>query len=396
MGCWNKTCGISNLFIEAGEKVYVFALEQNLHHDRCYSTAFWKPVMLPFLSEYNDYGGGENSHKNIGYILDGLKQQLVEMPEGENQYHDISVSADQLNEELFFNAVHEGRLKIDGRGDADPLIDFVMLRADIVDSICENWQRELYVGQGKGTGGHGNNYIFYKFEDIVAKVPEFMDKMSKELLEPSKDENENSLPPALRFKYSMQGLAGVYDYKDRNLVSIYLSGINNYQFSQIVRPVDVVLQLMADGNREEAQAVLVDILRASFINSFMEFTRKQWMPAGHEGSQTQEHMPYRVLCNAINSVLDYKQADREDEDFDDKLVDMQGTAFHEGCKVARAIDVGDIQICVVTKIAEGQLYLNNSKQSVRFPDRLLIIERDPLIKLIDNYEQSKKSKSQYE
>ena len=34
MGCWNKTCGISNLFIEAGEKVYVFALEQNLHHDR--------------------------------------------------------------------------------------------------------------------------------------------------------------------------------------------------------------------------------------------------------------------------------------------------------------------------------------------------------------------------
>lgn len=28
MGCWNKTCGISNLFIEAGEKVYVFALEQ--------------------------------------------------------------------------------------------------------------------------------------------------------------------------------------------------------------------------------------------------------------------------------------------------------------------------------------------------------------------------------
>ena len=147
-----------------------------------------------------------------------------------------------------------------------------------------------------------------------------MDKMPKELLEPSKDENENSLPPTLRFKYSMQGLAGVYDYKDRNLVSIYLSGINNYQFSQILRPGDVVLQLMADGNREEAQAVLVDILRASFINSFMEFTRKQWMPAGHEGSQTQEHMPYRVLCDAINSVLNKKQAEWEeenDEDFDE-------------------------------------------------------------------------------
>ncbi len=57
--------------------------------------------MLPFLSEYNDYGGGENSHKNIRYILDGLKQQLVEMPEGENQYHDISVSADRVNRRLW-------------------------------------------------------------------------------------------------------------------------------------------------------------------------------------------------------------------------------------------------------------------------------------------------------
>lgn len=79
-----------------------------------------------------------------------------------------------------------------------------------------------------------------------------------------------------------------------------------------------------------------------------------------------------------------------------KLVDMQGTAFHEGCKVARAIDVGDIQICVVTKIAKGQLYLDNSKQSIRYPGRLLIVERDPLIELIDNYGNQKKSKSQYE
>lgn len=79
-----------------------------------------------------------------------------------------------------------------------------------------------------------------------------------------------------------------------------------------------------------------------------------------------------------------------------KLVDMQGTAFHEGCKVARVIDVGYIQICVVTKIAEGQLYLDNSKRAIQYPDRLLIIERDPLIELIDDYGKSKKSKSQYE
>lgn len=310
MGCWNKTCGISNLHINAGDQVYVVVLEENNHHDRCYSTAFWRPVMLPFLSEYNDYGGGENSHKNIEYILAGLREQLVEMPLGDNQYHDIAVSADKMNEELFFEAVHEGRLKVGGRyGDVESLVDFVMLRADIVDSICENWQREMYVGDGKGTGGYGNNYVYYKFADIVAGVPEFLDRVAGELLGEG-DSPEDQLPPKLRLKYAMRGLAGMYDYSDRNLVSIYLGGIDDYRFSRIVRPSDVVVQLMADGNREEAEAVMVDILRGSFINSFMENGRKLWMPGGHEGSQSAEHSPYRVLCGAITAVLDAEAAER--------------------------------------------------------------------------------------
>lgn len=315
MGCWNKTCGISNLHINAGDRVYVVVLEEGSHHERCYSTAFWSPVMLPFLSTYNDYGGGEDSHKNIEYILKGLKEQLVEMPLGENQYHDIAVSADKMNEELFFEAVHEGRLKVGGRyGAAESLVDFVMLRTDIVDSICENWERDMYVGDGKGTGGYGNNYVFYKFADLVAGVPEFLDKVEKDLLGVGETDVDNILPPKLRMKYAMRGLSGVYDYKERNLVSIYLQGVDDYRFSRIVRPSDVVIELMADGKREEAEAVLVDILRASFINSFMEQGRKLWMPGGHEGSQSAEHSPYRVLCGAITAVLDAEVAERAEWD----------------------------------------------------------------------------------
>lgn len=313
MGCWNKTCGLSNLHINAGKQVYVFAIEENPHHDRCYATAFWRPVMLPFLSVYNDYGGGEDSHKNINYILEGLKKTLVEMPQGDNQYHDIPVTADAMDEELFFNAVHEGRLKVKDYYGKEAQVDFVMFRSDIVDSICESWQRDLYVGDGKGTGGWNNNYVYYKFADIVAAVPKFLDRTEKELFDTSETNPENMLPPELRIKYAMRGLSGMYEYNDRNLVSIYLQGIDDYRFSRIVRPSDVVVRLLADGNRIEAEAVLVDILRASFINSFMESTRKQWMPAGHEGSQNQEHKPYRVLCSAITAVLDAEKAEWEEE-----------------------------------------------------------------------------------
>lgn len=71
-----------------------------------------------------------------------------------------------------------------------------------------------------------------------------------------------------------------------------------------------------------------------------------------------------------------------------------GFAFHEGCKVARPTLWGKspmIEICTVTKIKDGKMYLNDSKQAMRYPDRLLIIEQDPLYRMIKNYDNTKNS-----
>lgn len=70
---------------------------------------------------------------------------------------------------------------------------------------------------------------------------------------------------------------------------------------------------------------------------------------------------------------------------------MKGFAFNEGCKVARAVVYGKspmIDICKVTKIADNKIYLDDSKQAIRFPDRLLIIEQDPLYRLVKNHEKN--------
>jgi hypothetical protein len=71
------------------------------------------------------------------------------------------------------------------------------------------------------------------------------------------------------------------------------------------------------------------------------------------------------------------------------MKDKQGFTFTVGCKVARAVLWGNsphLEICTVTKIDGGKLYLDNSKQAIRALDRLVIIEHDPLIKLIDEHE----------
>jgi len=61
MGCWNKTCTLSNLPILADEPVYVVMLNPSDERSRCYTTAFYRPALLPFLSYYDDYGGGYDS-----------------------------------------------------------------------------------------------------------------------------------------------------------------------------------------------------------------------------------------------------------------------------------------------------------------------------------------------
>ena len=75
------------------------------------------------------------------------------------------------------------------------------------------------------------------------------------------------------------------------------------------------------------------------------------------------------------------------------MKDMKGFTFTEGCKVARAVLLGKspvIEICTVTKIKEDKLYLDDSKQPMKIPDRLLIIEQDELYRMVKQYEQNKK------
>lgn len=72
----------------------------------------------------------------------------------------------------------------------------------------------------------------------------------------------------------------------------------------------------------------------------------------------------------------------------EQIVDMLGNAFTIGCKVARPTLSGNtpiINICTVTKIENGIMYLDNSAQFIRMPKRLLIIEQDPLYKMIVDY-----------
>lgn len=74
------------------------------------------------------------------------------------------------------------------------------------------------------------------------------------------------------------------------------------------------------------------------------------------------------------------------------MKDKNGFAFNVGCKVARAVIFGKspiIDICEVTRIEDGKMYLDNSKQAMKYPERLLIIEQDPLYRMVKQYDLNK-------
>jgi len=314
MGCWNKTCGLSNLHINAGDPVYVFVLEDARDDSNCYTTSLFSPLLLPFQSEYNDYGGGENS-SGIAFdlIMSAIREDLVEMDVGDNQYHDIAVKKKDFDEELFFEAVHENRLAIKGRFSAEPTkLQFTMFRKDIVDDILNNYLVEKYVGGGLGTHGFRNNYISYGFKDIVADLPVLIDMLttgSDEDFEYLKDLPEEQ---RARFRLRMMGFDGLHRLRDSNKAAAWLQS-DNYRYSRLVDVKLIASDMLAAGENDKLIALLTEHLKAIYIDAFMHSARKTWIPGGHEGSQNTEQDAHRFLAKAVLSALDRENAEYDDE-----------------------------------------------------------------------------------
>ena len=305
MGCWNKTCGLSNLHIKAGERAYVFVLEKDSDDSHCYTTHLYRPLLLPFETTYNDYGGGEKSSgPGFQLIMDAIKKHLHEMELGENKYHDIAVTKEAFGEELFFDAVHEGRLFRKGNFSDPVKLEYVMFRKDVVDHILDNDVIEQYVGDGKGTCGWGNNYIRYRFADVLADVRPLLELVIKELEEASEHVRDYLL---------YGGLEGaIHKHYQTNKAARYLRG-DSYRYSRLVHMNDVVCEFLKNNDLDGLETILKEWMKGIYIDGFMHLTRKSWIPAGHEGSQCQEHKPYRLLISATTAVLDREKAEWEEE-----------------------------------------------------------------------------------
>jgi len=281
MGSWNKTCGLSNLHIHYGTPVYVFVLEENIkRRNYCDTTPFFKPLLLPFKSTYNDYGDGKNSHGvALPYILQALKEKLIEQPTGENPCHDIPVIRAKFNEKLFWDAVCERRLFTNNYKGEPQEVNFAMMRKDIVDYVLKNWRFPQYTASGSETTG---------FPDVLRDKQEVLDIVEKA----TKTDDHTHF-----------GIFDIAFAKGRdNAIHRLMRGVD-YRYSNLVEIRHLIYDLIKHNNRTEAESILDGHIKALFIDSFMESTRKVWTPGALEGSQNSDHLGYHILNDAINNAL---------------------------------------------------------------------------------------------
>lgn len=306
MGCWNETCGISQLHITAGQKVAIFMIEQNgynEHDEFHYTNGFYNPCLLPFYGEYDDYGGAEDlSGFGLNIVVDAVRNQLVEQDIGENKCHDIAVSRSDFDSEKMFEAMHECRL-LSKDYDGSPLqLKRVMIHNDVFNEIICNWTQQYHYYDKAGEFKTAN----YSFYDVANSIHSWIER--------AKIKCQSNIK--LAYSYSLDSLFDRTEYNFFARTVHFYRGESNR--TSLIDAGEIVSQYIKDGNDHDLLHFLTELAKGYWINQFMHSTRKMWGPQSGLGSQAQEHNGYRVLINAMSKVLAQEEAERQEwEDNDD-------------------------------------------------------------------------------
>ena len=327
MGCWNNTCGLTNLPIISGEAVYVFPVkEEDLsgYRSHCETSALYKPVLTPFEAVYNDYGAGEDcSGIAVDLFINGLKQRMVELEQGENEYHDIPVVKEGFDITKFFETVHEDRMFVKGWGTKNQPVYFAMVRKDVVDRLWTDWRFDVYVGDGKASDPNDAYERAMTYARLAEQIPAYVDRCvaaynmpraPKERPDDISDEYWKFMQSSVYRRLAQQ----IMPKEDDNLLCRYLRTL---EFNNHWDAFDFKYALECAADADD-RAKMVELLRLALlgcmVNDMMGSTRKIWLPAMHMGSQSEDYDAYRILNTVMTDVINAREAYfNEDEDDED-------------------------------------------------------------------------------
>lgn len=275
MGCWNHTCAVTGLPIYEGEDVEVIMLMNSAHPEKsshCYPTSYHIPIPLTFQGQYNDYGAVENC-KGIALpvLINAIRDNMVELEEGENEYHDIPAKKEEFDVNKMFDLDHENRLFMAQHPMQHDMrncipLKHIVVRKTVYDTIVENFKIEQW-------NEKTNTIIFKQLKDLTKEYDIFLQDVIAAMI----------INPVL--KESTIGNTEIADL-------ISFRGMTTYGFNKLLTINEIVISML-ENKKEDVKDFIDNAVRFALFAQFMQDTRREWHVPSGVGSQndnTENHV----------------------------------------------------------------------------------------------------------
>jgi hypothetical protein len=356
MGSWNGTCGISQLDIQAGDKVKLVIIQNNVEVPEasgfCYTTGISAPISFILSAEYNDYGSVCNiiddlpARLFLDYFRDYLRSGKITIEPDKyydnEKFPDGNINYEELNIEDVMKVIERDRVfknksfyntETERMGTKKTNIGLLMFHEEIL----EDTYRSVL---------NSNDYELRKTtkENLVQDIDYFIDDYF--IKEPKYGKSFNSS--------TLSDIRKVGDWS--NSMSIF-TGSENLNVIAFVTYINMIDQME---NKAELRQELKDMfIPMNLLLKSMMNLRKSWCPQSGKGSQSEnDEVHYSLAMSIIKKINNSKKELIGDWVETNRAFTLYGLDFeeYEELKVI-AIDF-DIEEYVLEKENEKRIKLN--------------------------------------
>ena len=368
MGCWNETCGLTQLPICGGDPVRMFLIVERKpprgytrDHVMHYSSDLWRPYGLPIKGTYDEYGGLENIEEDCmsDFLLEAIREGVVEVP---NRMGEV-FKREELDWETAINFLTDEGLNITDPFDVANItkkLDAILaeVKAKVPNLPDNGWSSErsdMAKEQKKVIEEDSRVVKVYHMmvhEDVYQavlnyKVPaerfsswtdgdirEEMRKGAKDYLVKVREYLAElaKVPEEEKSMFILRNRLGRFDDDYRNIfVSIANHLDGSYGSGSYLRKyLDFVEKRIAAGATDDdpqIQMLTEQFVGFAAFSQTMTLMRKLWMPQTGKGGQDREYAMHRYIGQTIANFSDKKvkewEADMAEYEEEDAEEDAQ-------------------------------------------------------------------------
>jgi len=337
MGCWNATCGISQIAITHGTKVKVVIIQNKEELPEasgfCYLSGYATPISFIIDGEYNDYGGIDNIDEEayssklfLEYFRRGLASGKIRV-QGDNYYDTSDFGTNPIDysklgiKEVINNLIERGRVSVvvdyynykkEKQEKKIVNIGIQIFQTSIVNSIIDSIYKDNSWENKERKRDILKKDMIYAAEDLFtnklnSRDQEYIDKLTSKLKDVNSEEERRIIQEEIddyilvlnkfsRKQWSCEEIRK--EGKWSNQISLLSSReiVNSEVFMDYFR----IIKKEKEKDVKELANMFGDLIELIYS---MISVREKWSAQSEKGSQAFDHSAYLGLAKGIKDAV---------------------------------------------------------------------------------------------